>query len=170
VIRVLACETRPFLQGARLTAWELLRDRIPVEIITDSMGGHFLSRGEVAAVVVGADRVAANGDTANKIGTYSLAVLAKENGVPFYVAAPTTTIDLACPDGSAIPIEERSSGEVLSFGGHSIAPEGVAARYAAFDVTPARHITAIVTDQGICRPPYIESLATAAASASKSNL
>ncbi len=166
-IRVLACETRPFLQGARLTAWELARDRIPVEIITDSMGGHFLSRGEVRAVVVGADRVAANGDTANKIGTYSLAVLAKENGVPFYVAAPTTTIDLDCPDGSAIPIEERSSGEVLSFGGQSIAPEGVGARYAAFDVTPARYITAIVTDQGICRPPYLESLAAAVASASK---
>ena len=164
-IRVLACETRPFLQGARLTAWELARDRIPVEIITDSMGGHFLSRGDVRAVVVGADRVAANGDTANKIGTYSLAVLAKENGVPFYVAAPTTTIDLDCPDGSAIPIEERSSGEVLSFAGQSIAPEGVRARYAAFDVTPARYITAIVTDQGICRPPYLESLAKAVASA-----
>jgi methylthioribose-1-phosphate isomerase len=164
-IRVLACETRPFLQGARLTAWELARDRIPVEIITDSMGGHFLSRGDVRAVVVGADRVAANGDTANKIGTYSLAVLAKENGVPFYVAAPTTTIDLDCPDGSAIPIEERSSGEVLSFAGQSIAPEGVRARYAAFDVTPARYITAIVTDQGICRPPYLESLAKAVGSA-----
>jgi len=169
-IRVLACETRPFLQGARLTAWELLRDRIPVEIITDSMGGHFLSGGEVAAVVVGADRIAANGDTANKIGTYSLAVLARENGVPFYVAAPTTTIDLACPDGSAIPIEERSSAEVLSFGGHSIAPEGVAARYAAFDVTPARYVTAIVTDRGVCRPPYLESLAEAFASASRGNL
>jgi len=169
-IRVLACETRPFLQGARLTAWELARDRIPVEIITDSMGGHFLSRGDVRAVVVGADRVAANGDTANKIGTYSLAVLAKENGVPFYVAAPTTTIDLDCPDGSAIPIEERSSGEVLSFAGQSIAPEGVRARYAAFDVTPARYITAIVTDQGICRPPYLESLAKAVASASTGKL
>jgi methylthioribose-1-phosphate isomerase len=169
-IRVLACETRPFLQGARLTAWELARDRIPVEIITDSMGGHFLSRGDVRAVVVGADRVAANGDTANKIGTYSLAVLAKENGVPFYVAAPTTTIDLDCPDGSAIPIEERSSGEVLSFAGQSIAPEGVQARYAAFDVTPARYITAIVTDQGICRAPYLESLATAVVSASRGKL
>jgi methylthioribose-1-phosphate isomerase len=169
-IRVLACETRPFLQGARLTAWELARDRIPVEIITDSMGGHFLSRGDVRAVVVGADRVAANGDTANKIGTYSLAVLAKENGVPFYVAAPTTTIDLDCPDGSAIPIEERSSGEVLSFAGQSIAPEGVRARYAAFDVTPARYITAIVTDQGICRPPYLDSLVRAVASASTGKL
>jgi methylthioribose-1-phosphate isomerase len=160
-VRVLASETRPFLQGARLTAWELARDGIPVELITDSMGGHFLSRGEVSAVVVGADRIAANGDTANKIGTYSLAVLAKENSVPFYVAAPTTTIDLGCPEGSAIPIEERSSGEVLSFGGQSIAPAGVSARYVAFDVTPARYITAIITDRGICRPPYSESLAAA---------
>jgi methylthioribose-1-phosphate isomerase len=162
-VRVLACETRPFLQGARLTAWELARDGIPVEIITDSMGGHFLSGGEVRAVVVGADRIAANGDTANKIGTYSLAVLAKENGVPFYVAAPTTTIDLNCRDGSAIPIEERSSAEVLSFGGQSIAPPGVVARYVAFDVTPARYISAIVTDRGVCRPPFGQSLGAAAA-------
>ena len=160
-VRVLASETRPFLQGARLTAWELARDGIPVELITDSMGGHFLSRGEVSAVVVGADRIAANGDTANKIGTYSLAVLAKESSVPFYVAAPTTTIDLGCPEGSAIPIEQRSSGEVLSFAGQSIAPAGVSARYVAFDVTPARYITAIITDRGICRAPYIESLAAA---------
>ena len=162
-VRVLACETRPFLQGARLTAWELARDGIPVEIITDSMGGYFLSRGEIQAVVVGADRIAANGDTANKIGTYALAVLAKENGVPFYVAAPTTTIDLNCSDGSAIPIEERSSAEVLSFGGQSIAPPGVSARYVAFDVTPARYISAIVTDRGACRPPFPESLAAAVA-------
>ena len=168
-VRVLACETRPFLQGARLTAWELARDGIPVEVITDSMGGHFLSRGEVRAVLVGADRIAANGDTANKIGTYSLAVLAKENGVPFYVAAPLTTIDLACPDGSRIPIEERSSGEVLNFAGHAIGPAGVSARYTAFDVTPARYITAIVTDRGICRPPYLESLAAAVSSALKGN-
>jgi methylthioribose-1-phosphate isomerase len=169
-VRVLACETRPYLQGARLTAWELARDGIPVEIITDSMGGHFLSRGEIRAVIVGADRIAANGDTANKIGTYSLAVLARENHVPFYVAAPTTTIDPDCPEGSSIPIEERSSGEVLSFGGQAIGPPGVAARYVAFDVTPARYITAIVTDQGICRPPYLDSLAQAVASASRSNL
>jgi len=169
-VRVLACETRPYLQGARLTAWELARDGIPVEVITDSMGGHFLSRGQVRAVLVGADRIAANGDTANKIGTYSLAVLARENGVPFYVAAPTTTIDLSCPDGSRIPIEERSSGEVLNFAGHAIGPVGVSARYAAFDVTPARYITAIVTDQGICRLPYFESLARAAASASRGKL
>lgn len=157
-IRVLADETRPFLQGARLTAWELSRDGIPVEIITDGMAGHFLSRGEIEAVVVGADRIAANGDVANKIGTYSLGVLARENGVPFYVAAPTTTIDLACPDGAAIPIEERAGGEVLSFAGHSIAPAGVTARHVAFDVTPSRYVTAIVTDRGICRAPYDRSL------------
>ena len=160
-IRVLAPETRPFLQGSRLTAWELARDGIPVEVITDGMSGHYLSRGEVAAVVVGADRIAANGDAANKIGTYTHAVLARENGVPFYVAAPTTTIDLACPDGKSIPIEERSPGEVLSFGGHATAPPGVGARHPAFDVTPARYIAAIVTEEGICRPPYEESLSAA---------
>ncbi len=164
-IRVLASETRPFLQGARLTAWELSRDRIPVELITDNMAGHFLSRGAIEAVVVGADRIASNGDTANKIGTYSLAVLAKENGIPFYVAAPMTTVDFACPDGAAIPIEERSSAEVLSFAGRSIAPDGVSARHVAFDVTPARYVTAIVTDAGICRPPYGESLRAAAGGA-----
>jgi methylthioribose-1-phosphate isomerase len=160
-IRVLADETRPFLQGARLTAWELARDGIPVEIITDSMAGHFLSRGAVEAVVVGADRIAANGDVANKIGTYGLAVLAKENGVPFYVAAPMTTVDFACPDGEAIPIEERPGSEVLTFAGQAIGPAGVSARYAAFDVTPARYVTAIVTDRGICRAPYGESLRAA---------
>ena len=160
-VSVLAPETRPFLQGSRLTAWELAREGIPVEVITDGMSGHYLSRGEVAAVVVGADRIAANGDTANKIGTYSLAVLAKENGVPFYVAAPTSTIDLACPDGGAIPIEERSPGEVVSFLGHPTAPAGVGARHPAFDVTPARYIAAIVTEEGICRSPYAESLAAA---------
>ena len=160
-IRVLADETRPYLQGARLTAWELSRDGIPVEIITDSMAGHFLSRGAVEAVVVGADRIAANGDVANKIGTYGLAVLAKENGVPFYVAAPMTTVDFDCPDGAAIPIEERPGSEVLTFAGQAIAPAGVTARYAAFDVTPARYVTAIVTDRGICRAPYGESLEAA---------
>jgi methylthioribose-1-phosphate isomerase len=164
-IRVLASETRPFLQGARLTAWELARDRIPVELITDNMAGHFLSLGGIEAVVVGADRIAANGDVANKIGTYSLAVLAKENGVPFYVAAPTTTIDLACPDGASIPIEERSPSEVLTFAGQPIAPPGVSARHVAFDVTPARYVTAIVTDRGICRPPYSASLRQAVAEA-----
>jgi methylthioribose-1-phosphate isomerase len=160
-IRVMASETRPFLQGARLTAWELHRDGIPVELITDSMAGHFLSRGGIEAVVVGADRIASNGDTANKIGTYSLAVLAKENGIPFYVAAPMTTVDFACPDGAAIPIEERSPAEVLSFAGRAIAPEGVSARHVAFDVTPARYITAIVTDRGVCRPPFSASLRAA---------
>ena len=169
-IRVLADETRPFLQGARLTAWELARDGIEVEILTDNMAGHFLSRGEIAAVVVGADRIAANGDTANKIGTYSVAVLARENGVPFYVAAPATTLDLACPDGTKIPIEERSSAEVLSIGGHAIAPDGVRARHVAFDVTPARYITAIVTDEGICRTPYGESLAGAVGRARERSL
>ena len=160
-IRVLAGETRPFLQGARLTAWELARDRIPVELLTDGMAGHYLSRGAIAAVVVGADRIAANGDTANKIGTYSLAVLARENGVPFYVAAPTTTVDLACPDGSAIPIEERSSAEASMIGDMRIAPVGITYRHPAFDVTPERYITAIVTDQGVCRPSYSVSLASA---------
>jgi methylthioribose-1-phosphate isomerase len=162
-IRVLAPETRPYLQGARLTAWELARDGIEVEIITDGMAGHFLAGGSVSAVIVGADRIAANGDVANKIGTYALAVLAKENGVPFYVAAPRTTVDLACPDGSAIPIEERDPAEVLSFAGVRHAPEGVGARYPAFDVTPARYVTAIITDAGVCRPPYAESLAAAVA-------
>jgi len=157
-IRVLADETRPFLQGARLTAWELQREGIPVEILTDSMAGHFLSRGEIAAVVVGADRIAANGDTANKIGTYSLAVLAKENNVPFYVAAPTTTLDLSIADGSKIPIEERSSDEVVEIAGRRMAPAGVSARHPAFDVTPARIITAIITERGVHRPPYPESL------------
>ena len=167
VVRVLAPETRPFLQGSRLTAWELARDGIPVEVITDGMSGHYLSRGEVAAVVVGADRIAANGDTANKIGTYTHAVLAKENGVPFYVAAPTSTIDLACPDGTRIPIEERSPAEVLSFAGHPTAPAGVGARHPAFDVTPARYVTAIVTEEGICRAPYETSLAEAVAHATE---
>jgi methylthioribose-1-phosphate isomerase len=138
-----------------------------VELITDSMGGHFLSRGGVQAVLVGADRIASNGDTANKIGTYSLAVVAKENGVPFYVAAPTTTIDLGCPDGASIPIEERSGSEVVTFGGEAIAPQGVSGRYVAFDVTPARYITAIVTERGVCRPPYGESLMAAVARAQR---
>jgi methylthioribose-1-phosphate isomerase len=157
-IRVLADETRPFLQGARLTAWELQRDGIPVEIITDGMAGHFLNSGEISAVIVGADRIAANGDAANKIGTYSLAVLARENAVPFYVAAPTTTIDRSLPDGSKIPIENRTSEEVVRIQGVSIAPEGVAARHPAFDVTPARYITAIVTERGVHRAPFEETL------------
>jgi methylthioribose-1-phosphate isomerase len=157
-IRVLAGETRPFLQGARLTAWELQRDGIPVEIITDSMAGHFLSRGEISAVLVGADRIARNGDTANKIGTYSLAVLARENGVPFYVAAPSTTLDFSIADGAGIPIEERSPGEVTSIAGVALAPAGVSARHPAFDVTPARLITAIITEKGIHRNPFDQTL------------
>jgi methylthioribose-1-phosphate isomerase len=157
-IRVLADETRPFLQGARLTAWELQRDGIPVEIITDSMAGHFLASGEISAVIVGADRIAVNGDTANKIGTYGLAVIARENGVPFYVAAPTTTIDLSIADGSAIPIETRSVSEVVEIAGVAIAPEGVEARHPAFDLTPARFITAIITERGVHRAPYAETL------------
>jgi methylthioribose-1-phosphate isomerase len=157
-IRVLAGETRPFLQGARLTAWELEREGIDVTLITDSMAGHFLSRGEISAIVVGADRIAASGDAANKIGTYALAVLAREHRVPFYVAAPTTTLDLAISDGTQIPIEERSPEEVLTLGGFRIAPDGVPARHPAFDVTPARLITAIITEQGIHRPPYEQSL------------
>jgi methylthioribose-1-phosphate isomerase len=157
-IRVYADETRPFLQGARLTAWELHKDGIPVTVITDNMAGHFLSRGEIRAVVVGADRIARNGDTANKIGTYGVAVLAKENGVPFYVAAPLSTIDPKIADGSAIPIEERSVEEVTMFAGVRIAPEGVPARHPAFDVTPNRYISAIVTERGVLRSPYGESI------------
>ncbi len=158
-IRVFADETRPFLQGARLTVWELDRDGIPVILITDGMAGWFMRRGEIKAVVVGADRIARNGDTANKIGTYSLAVLAKENGVPFYVAAPTSTIDLALPDGGGIPIEERNPDEVREIGGRLITVPDVEVRNPAFDVTPASYITAIVTERGVHRPPYDKSLA-----------
>ncbi|MGB8958510.1 MAG: S-methyl-5-thioribose-1-phosphate isomerase [Candidatus Aminicenantales bacterium] len=157
-IRVFADETRPFLQGARLTVWELDRDGIPVVLITDGMAGWFMRRGEIKAVVVGADRIARNGDTANKIGTYSLAVLAKENGIPFYVAAPTSTIDLTLSDGGGIPIEERSPDEVREIGGRLITVPYVEVRNPAFDVTPASYITAIVTERGVCRPPYEKSL------------
>jgi methylthioribose-1-phosphate isomerase len=157
-IKVLADETRPFLQGARLTAWELAKDRIPVRLITDNMAGHFLRRGDVAAVVVGADRIAANGDTANKIGTYGVAVLAKENGVPFYVAAPLSTIDRAIPSGDSIPIEERSPREVTHIGDRAIAPEGIEVSNPAFDVTPHRYIAAIITEVGVARPPFVETL------------
>jgi methylthioribose-1-phosphate isomerase len=160
---VFADETRPFLQGARLTAWELARDGIPTTLITDSMAGHLMSRGEVDAVVVGADRIAANGDVANKIGTYTLAVLARENGVPFYVAAPIATVDLATPSGAAIPIEERGPEEVTHHGGRRLAPEGIAVRNPAFDVTPHRYVTAIVTERGVARPPYADSLRALAA-------
>jgi len=157
-IKVLATETRPLLQGARLTAWELKKANIPVTLITDSMAGYFMSRGKVDCVIVGADRIAANGDTANKIGTYSLAVLAKENGIPFYVAAPTTTIDLSLASGDEIPIEQRSQEEVTHIQGVSIAPEGVEALNPAFDVTPHRYITAIITERGIIKEPYVEGI------------
>jgi methylthioribose-1-phosphate isomerase len=157
-IRVYADETRPFLQGARLTVWELDKDGIPVVLITDSMAGWFMRRGEVDAVVVGADRIARNGDTANKIGTYSLAVLAKENGVPFYVAAPTSTIDASLADGGGIPIEERNPDEVREIGGRLITVPYVEVRNPAFDVTPAAYITAIVNERGVHRPPYEKSL------------
>ncbi len=158
-IRVFADETRPFLQGARLTAWELQKDGIDVTLITDNMAGHFLSRGAIDAVIVGTDRTVQNGDVANKIGTYGVAVLAHENGVPFYVAAPTSTLDLSLPDGAAIPIEERDPREVAEFGGVRVAPPGIAARHPAFDVTPARYVSAIITERGVARPPYRESLA-----------
>jgi methylthioribose-1-phosphate isomerase len=157
-VRVLVGETRPFLQGARLTAWELLRDGIPVTVVTDGMSGYLMQKGEVDLVLVGADRIAANGDVANKIGTYPLAVLAREHGIPFYVAAPLSTVDLDTPDGDAIPIEERSPDEVLRWQGTRLAPEGATARHPAFDVTPARLVTAIVTECGIARSPYSESL------------
>ncbi|HEY0590606.1 MAG TPA: S-methyl-5-thioribose-1-phosphate isomerase [Thermoanaerobaculia bacterium] len=167
-VAVFADETRPFLQGARLTAWELDQEGIDVTLITDGMAGHFFQRRTFDAVIVGADRIAANGDTANKIGTYMLAVLAQKHSVPFYVAAPTSTIDLATPDGSSIPIEERSSAEVAEVVGRDergeltkvrVAPEGVSARHPAFDVTPAELITAIVTERGVARAPYGASLA-----------
>ncbi len=157
-VRVLADETRPFLQGSRLTAWELMKDGIETVLITDGMSGSLLRRGEIDLVVVGADRIAANGDVANKIGTYNVAVLARENGVPFYVAAPLSTVDLETPDGDGIPIEERDPAEVTEFRGVRVAPEGVGVRNPAFDVTPARYVAAIVTDAGIARPPYERSL------------
>ena len=157
-VGVFADETRPLLQGARLTAWELVEAEIPVTLITDSMAGHFMSQGKIDCVVVGADRIAANGDVANKIGTYSVAVLAKENSVPFYVAAPTSTIDPSVKSGTEIPIEKRSPDEVTRIGGARIAPDGVGVANPAFDVTPHRYVTAIITEQGIAREPYIESL------------
>jgi methylthioribose-1-phosphate isomerase len=157
-LRVFADETRPLLQGARLTAWELVREGIPVELITDSMAGHFMSQGLITHVVVGADRITANGDVANKIGTYTVSVLAREHGVPFYVAAPFSTVDRQLPDGSAIPIEERDEAEVTGFGGVRWAPLGVKVRNPAFDVTPAENVTAIITDRGVAKRPYGPSL------------
>lgn len=162
-VSVLADETRPFLQGARLTAWELVKDGIDTTVITDNMAGAMMRSGAVDLVVVGADRIAANGDTANKIGTYSVAVLAKEHGLPFYVAAPWSTIDLATADGSGIPIEERNPREVTHVGNNQLAPEGAHIRNPAFDVTPSKYITAIITERGVFRPPYLESLAGALA-------
>ncbi len=157
-VGVLANETRPFMQGARLTVWELQQDDIPVTLLTDNMAGHTLRAGKVQAVVVGADRIAANGDVANKIGTYSVAVLAKENDVPFYVAAPISTLDLTLESGDLIPIEERAPEEVTHVGGRPIAPKDTQVMNPAFDVTPNRYVAAIITEKGVARPPFVESL------------
>jgi methylthioribose-1-phosphate isomerase len=157
-VEVMATETRPLLQGARLTTWELMQENIPVTLITDSMAGYFMSRGKVDCIIVGADRIAANGDTANKIGTYMLAVLAYENRVPFYVAAPTSTIDMSLVSGDEIIIEERNAVEVTDLGGIRVAPEGVKTVNPAFDVTPHRYIKAIVTDKGIIKKPFSATL------------
>jgi len=162
---VFADETRPFLQGARVTVWELQQDHIPATLITDSMAGHFLKSGRIGCVVVGADRIAANGDVANKIGTYSLAVLAKENGVPFLVAAPISTLDLTLASGDEIPIEYRPAAEVTQVFGTSIAPEGTAVENPAFDVTPNRYVSAIITERGLARAPYTVSLRQLASTA-----
>ena len=157
-LRVLADETRPFLQGARLTAWELWKDDIDVRVISDNMAGSFMRQGLVDAVIVGADRIAANGDVANKIGTYSVAVLARQHDIPFYVAAPFSTLDLTIPDGSHIPIEQRDPSEVTHMAGVRVVPDGVSVFNPAFDVTPNQFVTAIITDRGVALPPYIESL------------
>jgi len=157
-IHVFADETRPFLQGSRLTAWELTKDRIPTTVISDNMAGAIMKQGKIAAVVVGADRIAANGDVANKIGTYTVAVLAKEHEIPFYVAAPWSTIDLATPSGDAIPIEQRSWREVTHLAGKQLTPDGVSIENPAFDVTPHRYVTGIITERGIAKAPYGESL------------
>jgi len=159
-VSVVANETRPYLQGARLTAWEMVEERIPVTLITDGMAGHLIATGEVDLIVVGADRIAANGDVANKIGTYTLAVLAKRHDVPFYVAAPRSTFDLSIADGSRIPIEERGADEVTGYRGARWAPEGVLVRNPAFDVTPADLISAIICEAGTARPPNRETIAT----------
>ncbi len=166
-VSVVADETRPFLQGSRLTAWELVRDGIDTTVITDSMAGALMQAGAIDLVVVGADRIAANGDVANKIGTYTVAVLAKEHGLPFYVAAPVSTIDLATPDGTRIPIEERQPREVTHVGPTRIAAEGARIRNPAFDVTPGRYVTAIITEHGVCRPPFEASLGAAVAARSR---
>jgi methylthioribose-1-phosphate isomerase len=157
-IHVFADETRPFLQGSRLTAWELMKDGIPTTVISDNMAGAIMKQGKIGAVVVGADRIARNGDVANKIGTYTVAVLAHEHAIPFYVAAPFSTIDLATSDGDKIPIEQRGAGEVTHIAGKQMVPDGVPVENPAFDVTPAKYVTAIVTERGIARAPYEESL------------
>ena len=165
-IDVFADETRPFLQGARLTAWELMKDNIPTTVLCDNMSAHLMSKGRIQAVIVGADRIAANGDTANKIGTYGVSILAKEHGIPFYVAAPWATIDLATATGDGIPIEQRAATEVTHSNGKQMTPHGVAIENPAFDVTPARYITAIITERGVLRTPFGESIRAMAASAS----
>lgn len=157
-IHVYADETRPFLQGSRLTAWELMKDGIPTTVISDNMAGAMMKQGKIGAIVVGADRIAANGDVANKIGTYTVAILAKEHEIPFYVAAPFSTIDLATPDGGDIPIEQRNAREVTHIAGKQMVPDGVEIENPAFDVTPAKYVTAIITERGIARAPYQESL------------
>jgi methylthioribose-1-phosphate isomerase len=157
-IDVYADETRPYLQGARLTAWELLHDNIPTTVLCDNMAGSLMRQGKIQAVIVGADRIAANGDTANKIGTYSVAVLAKEHGIPFYVAAPLSTIDVATPNGDAIPIEQRAATEVTHSNGKQMTPNGAAIQNPAFDATPAKYITAIITEHGVLRAPYEQSI------------
>ena len=169
-VRVIADETRPFLQGARLTAWELLKDGIDTTVITDNMAGAIMLSGDVDLVVVGADRIAANGDTANKIGTYSLAVLATAHAIPFYVAAPWSTIDLATPDGSSIPIEERNAREVTHVGNHQLAPAGAGIRNPSFDVTPHKYITAIITERGVFMAPFIETLGASSISDLRSQI
>ena len=166
-IDVFADETRPFNQGTRLTAWELVKDEIPTTLICDNMAGYFMSKGRISAVIVGADRIAANGDTANKIGTYSLSILAKEHGIPFYVAAPFNTIDLATASGDLIPIEQRAAREVTHVGGVQVTPHGVQIENPAFDVTPARNITAIITEHGVLRAPFTESIRNMAAQANR---
>jgi len=167
-IHVFADETRPFLQGARLTAWELVRDGIPTTLISDNMAGAMMRQGKIQAVVVGADRIAANGDVANKIGTYGVAVLAHEHDIPFYVAAPFSTIDLETPEGSQIPIEQRAAAEVTHMAGKRVAPEGVLVENPAFDITPAKYVSAIVTECGILRPPYGAAIQRLAETAAKS--
>jgi methylthioribose-1-phosphate isomerase len=157
-ISVFADETRPFLQGARLTAWELMKDKIPTTVICDNMAAALMRQGRIQAVIVGSDRIAANGDVANKIGTYGLAVLAREHGIPFYVAAPWSTIDLATSHGDLIPIEQRTPGEVTHINGRQMTPDGVGIENPAFDVTPAKYVSAIITERGVLRAPYAESI------------